>query len=183
MSIRKKHLRWLFLTAMIILNIVTGNAQEYKNAIPLSGEAADRVAIKEVIDSYSHDADRREAEKQAALFTPDGEIEIFQGEPGINKPTALIKGRKDLMAGFQTLKKYDVTMHFNGQTTIQLMGDSATGETYCLAHHVWTENGQRKLMVMGIRYYDTFVRVDGQWFFAKRQLIFDWTDKHPSKSQ
>jgi SnoaL-like domain len=61
--------------------------------------------------------------------------------------------------------------------------NTATGETYCLAHHLWVENGQRLLMVMGIRYYDTFVRVDGQWFFAKRQLIFDWIDKHPSKSQ
>ena len=35
MSILKEHLRWLFLMAMIILNIVTGSAQEYKNAIPL----------------------------------------------------------------------------------------------------------------------------------------------------
>ena len=33
MSILKEHSRWFLLMAMIILNIVTGNAQEYKNAI------------------------------------------------------------------------------------------------------------------------------------------------------
>ena len=79
MLILKKYPRWLLLVTITISGVATGNAQ---NALTLSGEAADRVAIKEVIDSYSHDADRREPEKQAALFTPDGEIEIFQGEPG-----------------------------------------------------------------------------------------------------
>jgi len=49
---------------------------------------------------------------------------------------------KPFYSGFEaTLKKYDVTMHFNGQTTIHLSGDSASGETYCLAHHIWVEKG------------------------------------------
>ncbi len=172
--------KWLFLIAFGLLSAVFANAQSSPGNSLLASEAADRIAIKDLVDGYSHNADRREAEKQAGLFTPDGEIEVFQGEPGKNKATALIKGRRDLIAGFQTLKKYDVTMHFNGQTTIHLNGDSASGETYCLAHHLWVENGQRMLMVMGIRYYDVFVRVGGQWFFAKRQLIFDWVDKRPS---
>lgn len=168
------------LFAVMLAVSFAGNAQDRGNPVPLMGEAADRVAIKNIIDAYAHDADRWEAEKQAELFTPNGEIEVFQGEPGKNKPTALIKGRKDLIAGFETLKKYDVTMHFNGQSTVELYGDSAKGETYCLAHHLWVEKGQRMLMVMGIRYYDTFVRINGQWFFAKRQLIFDWVDRKPS---
>jgi hypothetical protein len=41
-------------------------------AATLTGEAGDRLAIKELIDAYAHDADRREAEKQANLFTVDG---------------------------------------------------------------------------------------------------------------
>lgn len=39
-------------------------------------------------------------------------------------------------------------MHFNGQSTIDINSDSAIGEVYCLAHHLWTENGKRMLMVM-----------------------------------
>jgi hypothetical protein len=172
-----------FVFLILFFAVMNGHAQSAQKENLSEKEAADRIAIKNLIDGYSHDADRREAEKQAGLFTPDGEIEVFQGEPGVNKATALIKGSKDLTAGFQTLRKYDITMHFNGQSTIQLKGDTATGETYCLAHHIWKENGQRMLMVMGIRYYDTFVRIGGQWYFAKRQLIFDWIDKRPSKSE
>jgi hypothetical protein len=58
--------------------------------------------------------------------------------------------------------------------------DEASGETYCLAHHVWNENRQRMLLVISIRYLDRFVRQDGTWRFAERRLITDWTDQRPS---
>jgi SnoaL-like domain len=149
-------------------------------AAPPGGEAADRLAIKSLIDAYSHCADRRETQKQTDLFINDATIEVYDSEPGKTKPRAIIHGHTELAAGFATLRKYDVTMHFNGQSSIQLNGDQATGETYCLAHHLWMENGKRMLMVMGIRYYDTFARLNGRWLFARRQLIFDWVDKRPS---
>jgi len=156
-------------------------AQGIKTKAITLNEVADRISIKELIDGYSLYADRRDAEAQANLFTPGGIIEIYEGEPtATNKPKAILKGREVLKNGFATLKKYDVTMHFNGQSDIQLSGDSATGETYCLAHQFWNENNQRILMTIGIRYYDTFVRIDGKWFFAKRKLIFDWTDRRVS---
>ena len=34
-------------------------------------EAADRLAIRELFDAYAHCSDRRDAEGQKALFTPD----------------------------------------------------------------------------------------------------------------
>ena len=38
-------------------------------------------------------------------------------------------------------------------------------------------------MVMSIRYDETIVRVDGQWRFAERKLIIDWTDSRPSAAE
>lgn len=146
-------------------------------------ELTDRIAITELINNYSRYADKREPQKQANLFTDNATIEIFHAEPGINKPDTILYGKKEFVSGFETLKKYDVTMHFNGQSTIHISGDSATGEEYCMAHHLWTENGTRMLMVMGIRYYDTYIRKDNTWLFAKRKLIFDWVDKRPSTSE
>jgi hypothetical protein len=93
-----------------------------------------------------------------------------------------LQGRAELAEALKVLETYDATTHFNGQSTITLDGDRATGETYCLAHHLWVEDGQRTLMVMSIRYLDRFVRQDGEWLFAERQLIADWTDKRPSES-
>jgi ketosteroid isomerase-like protein len=34
-------------------------------------QAADRLAIRELFDAYAHCADRRDAKRQMALFTPD----------------------------------------------------------------------------------------------------------------
>ena len=40
-------------------------------------EAADRLAIRELIDAYAHCADRREAEGQKALFTEDTHFVVY----------------------------------------------------------------------------------------------------------
>jgi len=146
----------------------------------LTGEAADRLAIRGLIDAWAHCADRRKPQQQADLFVPDGTVSVYQGDPAASEPVQQLRGHAELAEAFKVLGNYDATTHFNGQSTITLDGDRATGETYCLAHHLWVENGQRILMVMSIRYLDTFVRHDGQWLFAERQLITDWTDKRPS---
>ena len=164
-----------YLLIIIIFDFAAkgGYAQYKPTATTLTGEAADRLAIKELVDAYAHDADRREAEKQANLFTIDGVLENYDGEPGKYKPSSELRGRAALRAGFDFLKKFDVTMHFNSQSDIFLSGDSATGETYCLAHQIWKENGKRVLLIIGLRYYDTFVKIDGNWLFAERKLVYD----------
>src|ERR1700750_2103104 len=84
----------------------------------VEAQSEDRLAIKALIDAYGHDADRREAEKQAALFTPDAVLENIHNEPGKEKEITTLRGRKELTAGFETLKKFEMTMHFNGQSDI-----------------------------------------------------------------
>jgi hypothetical protein len=71
-------------------------------------------------------------------------------------------------------------MHFNGQSTIALDGDRATGMSYCIAHHLFTDGGERKLMVAWLRYGDTFVKGDDGWLFAERNLYVDWTETRAS---
>jgi hypothetical protein len=65
-----------------------------------------------------------------------------------------------------------------GQSTIfTLTADRATGEAYCLAHHVTVDGAMRRLMVASLRYLDTFVKIDGAWLFAERLLYVDWVDE------
>jgi SnoaL-like protein len=59
---------------------------------------------------------------------------------------------------------------------VSLDGDRATGHTYCLAHHVYSEDGERKLMVAALRYRDAFVKHSGTWLFSERRLILDWAE-------
>jgi hypothetical protein len=146
----------------------------------LTGEAADRQAIRSLVDAWAHYADRRRPADQAALFTEDGTVTVYPGDPGSTEPVQRLQGHAELAEAFKVLDNYDVTTHFNGQSTVTLEGDRATGESYCLAHHIWNEDGQRTLLVISIRYLDKFVRQDGSWRFAERQLITDWTDQRPS---
>jgi hypothetical protein len=63
-----------------------------------------------------------------------------------------------------------------------LNGERATGESYTIAHHLYTATGERKIMIASLRYLDTFVKIDGAWLFAERNLILDWSETRPSTS-
>ena len=142
-------------------------------------EQADRLAIRELVDAYAHCADRRLAEQQKSLFTDDTHFVVYMNGQG-SEPTQVIDGREGLTPVFEDLNRYEATQHFNGQSTISLDGDRATGESYCIAHHLFTEDGERKLMLAHLRYGDTFVKLDGAWLFAERNLYVDWIETKPS---
>jgi hypothetical protein len=138
-------------------------------------ETADRLALRELFDAYAHCADRRDAEGQKALFTDDTRFAVYMDGEG-TEPTYVLQGREALTPVFDDLNRYEVTTHFNGQSTVTIDGNSATGESYTIAHHVYTENGTRKIMVASLRYLDTFAKTEGHWYFAERRLILDWSE-------
>jgi len=140
-------------------------------------EAADRLAVRELVDAYAHCADRRDAKGQMALFTADTHFVVFMNAKD-SKPTWELRSRDALAPVFADLNKYDATTHFVGQSTIlSLTDEKASGETYCLAHHVSVADGKRHLMIASLRYLDTFVKEDGGWLFAERRLYVDWTEE------
>lgn len=140
-------------------------------------EAADRLAIRELVEAYAHCADRRDAEGQMALFTVNTHFVVYMNAKD-PKPSMELHTREALAPVFADLNKYDATTHFVGQSTIfALTGDQATGEAYCLAHHVTVDGGNRRLMVASLRYLDTFVNMDDTWLFAERLLFVDWQEE------
>jgi len=145
-------------------------------SIPLA-EAADRLAIRELVEAYAHCADRRDANGQMSLFTPDTHFVVYMNAKDPT-PSQELHSREALAPVFADLNKYAATMHFVGQSTIlTLTADRGTGEAYCLAHHLTIEGEKRQLMIAALRYYDTFVKVDGSWLFAERLLYVDWIEE------
>jgi hypothetical protein len=142
-------------------------------------EAADRLAIRELFDAYAHCADRRDADGQKALFTVDTRFAVFMDGEG-TEPTYVLEGRESLTPVFADLNRYEATTHFNGQSTINLDGDRASGESYTIAHHLFAEDGERKIMIASLRYLDRFVKLEGAWYFEERKLILDWSETRPS---
>ena len=142
-------------------------------------EAADRLAIRELVEAYAYCADSRDARGQMALFTPDTHFGVYMNAKD-PKPSQELHSREALAAVFEDLKRYAATMHFVGQSTIlTLTGDQATGEAYCLAHHLAVGDGKRRLMIAALRYADTFVKIRGSWLFSERLLYVDWLDERP----
>jgi SnoaL-like protein len=147
--------------------------------VSISGpEAADRLEIRELVDAYAHCADRRDAKGQMSLFTEETHFIVFM-DARSEKPSVELNRREDLALVFDELNKYEATTHFMGQSTVVLDGDRATGETYCIAHHVSASEGKRTLFIASLRYYDVFAKVEGKWLFAERKIMVDWTDTRP----
>src|ERR1700736_3357907 len=103
-----------------------------------AAEAADRLAIRELFDAYAHCADRRDAEGQMALFTPDTRFAVYRdGEGG--EATYVLDGREALAPIFADLNRYEATTHFNGQSTVTIDGDRPTGGGSTIRHNVFSE--------------------------------------------
>ena len=138
-------------------------------------EAADRLALRELVDAYAHCADRRDAKGQMALFTDDTRFVVYMDAKS-DVPSQELQGRDALAPVFDNLNQYQATTHFNGQSTIVLDGTEATGVSYCLAHHVSVHGSDRSLMIASLRYLDRFTKIDGAWYFAQRRLLVDWIE-------
>jgi hypothetical protein len=65
-------------------------------------------------------------------------------------------------------------MHFMGNQVVDLDGDHAARlETYCIAHHFASNEGNPTLIV-GVRYLDDVVRTAAGWRLARRKVFPDW---------
>jgi len=74
-----------------------------------------------------------------------------------------------LLAGFES------TTHFIGNHLVDIEGDVAWAESYCLAlHRTWPTESQPATDIVGnARYVDRFERRDGEWRIAHRVVVRD----------
>ncbi len=89
-----------------------------------------RQAIRNLVDDHSCFADRREAAKQAGLYTIDASFTLFPR--GENGPAAFtLTSRDQLMGSFEKLKPFKAVTHFNAQNFVDFeTPEQATGEVY-----------------------------------------------------
>jgi hypothetical protein len=148
-----------------------------KHAAISPAEAADRLAIHELVEAYAYCADRRDAKGQMSLFTTDTHFAVYMNAKD-PKPSQELHSREELAPVFADLNQYAATMHFVGQSTIiTLNRDRALGQAYCIAHHLTVDGEKRRLMIAYLRYVDSFTKIDGAWLFAERLLYVDWLEQ------
>jgi hypothetical protein len=132
-----------------------------KHAAILPGAAADRLCDPRTCAAYAYCADRRDAKGQLSLFTPDTHFVVYMDAKNLT-PSQELHSREALAPVFADLKQYHAAMHFVGRSTISsLTKKHATGQAYCLAHHLTVDGDHRRLMIATLRYLDAFAKVGG----------------------
>jgi hypothetical protein len=150
------------LTTVVVPPRIQKGGQLMSKHLTISpAEAADRLAMRELVEAYAHCADRRDAKGQMSLFVEDTHFVVYMNarDP---KPSQELRSCDALAPVFANLNKYEATTHFVGQSTsFKVTEDRATGEAYCLAHQVTLGGSRRRLMLASLRYVDTFWNTQG----------------------
>src|ERR1700756_2651919 len=98
-----------------------------KHTVISPHEAADRLAIRELVEACAHCADRRDASGQMSLFTEDTHFVVYMNAKDPT-PSQELRSREALAPVFAELNQYDATTHFLGQSTIfTLTSEHGTG--------------------------------------------------------
>jgi SnoaL-like domain len=137
---------------------------------------ADRLALADLAASYARAVDRRDYGALAALFEPDGRI-VVERE---GRPPDVLAGPEAIAARVAAgIERFARTFHFVGQQLVDIDGDDASGETYCVAQHLSEGGFVQSNHVMNIRYQDRFRRSAAGWRFVERRLHVDWVEDRP----
>ncbi|MCU1451979.1 MAG: hypothetical protein JWN46_125 [Acidimicrobiales bacterium] len=132
--------------------------------------AADELEVREVLARYSRGVDRADWDLLRSCFADDAIVDYGQ-----------IRGTRDELIAFieRELGAMRGLMHMQGQSWLQLDGDSGASETYVHAfHRIQTADGLQDITVHG-RYLDALERRDGQWVIVRRTMVDDATTVAP----
>ena len=129
------------------------------NTMEINSEA------KKVIYQYAEIIDSRNFDKLDSIMWSD-----FSMSGGYD-----LEGIEGFMVAMNYLvTTYDSTMHFIGNIEGTWDGDIYNGKTYCIASHMFVEDGQSKKMDMGIIYEDKLERRGEEVKFVNRKFNLLW---------
>lgn len=135
-------------------------------------ELADRAAIGHTLSTYFRGIDRYDLELVRSCFFEDAEISLGPGAEGPRDEILELLGSAHL-------SRFKRTVHFAGNTIIELDGDTAHTEVYAIAYHSTTPAHEwgEGFVTVWLRYVDRFERRAGEWGIARRKLVLEWLKK------
>ena len=91
-----------------------------------------------------------------------------------------MQGLLEVQGGFELLRQYERTFHFVGNQLGRWDNALAwSGETYCIASHVYRRDGAEWKLDMAIRYQDRIERRAEGLRFVARELRLAWVQDLP----
>lgn len=133
-----------------------------------AGELADRLALRALADRYARIPDDRDYALVDRVFARDA---VVIG------PDFRLEGLEAIRRGMRSIERYVATQHCMGQQELEIEGDEARGQVYCVAYHVLETPEGAVRIDWGIRYLDGYRREPGGWRIARRELRIVWRQR------
>jgi hypothetical protein len=133
--------------------------------------------IRNVILRYMRGVDRKDYELMVSTYHEDA---VEDHGPIKLSPRDFVEG---VRKRHETIEQ---ASHFIGNCLIEIEGDRAFAETYCISiehERAGTRNpgtGQSKTLrtATGVRYVDRFEKRNGSWKVAHRILVTEWSEEN-----
>ena len=131
---------------------------------PLDAEALVEMlearAIEQLMIRYIDRVDANDPEGAAACFAPDG-LGVYWGE---------YRGREAIAERLRgILQAFEATSHHLTNVAPVITGETATSQAYVYAFHRYAAD-HAPMHYWG-RWVDELVKLDGQWYFARREVV------------
>lgn len=128
--------------------------------MPFTGPAEDRLAIRELLETYADAVTRRDADAWGATWAEDG---VWSMPDYPEFPTQT--GRASIVALWvEAMKQYPGIMFEAWPGSIEIDGNRAIVRSYTSEVY---DQGEITMRDRGV-YEDSCVKVDGRWLFAAR---------------
>lgn len=129
-----------------------------------SSEGAPEVAIAQVLARYARGIDRLDLDLVRSCYHPDATEDRGRFRGGVDEFIAWLE---------ETLTGMEATWHLVGVPVIEVEGDVAYSEAYCLG--IQYMPGAEEANLIPCRYCDRFERRDGEWRIARRIAVYEPT--------
>ena len=97
-------------------------------------EIADLLALRALVDP-TRARQRARRRPFAGLFTPDGSLAVYETRAAASRWSSSA-ATEALRRCMDLLRHYTTTFHLMANHLCEVAGDEATGEVYCMAHHI-----------------------------------------------
>jgi hypothetical protein len=133
----------------------------------------DIVGLNQLVCRYAAAVDACDVTLFQSVFTPDARLRSYH--PDSDEPFADLTGHEQLATIPDTMRgMYRATTHMMANHLVDVDGDEGTGTVLCTARHL---EGVTSINVI-IRYVDRYIRHQGEWRIADRQIRFLWSERH-----
>lgn len=137
----------------------------------------DILALNQLAYRYAAAVDACDVEGFLAVFTPDARLRSYH--PDADEPFADLTGHEQLASIPNSMRHmFRHTTHMMTNHLVEVNGDSAAGTVLCTARHLSVDPLVPAALTVIIRYLDRYVKRDGAWCIADRQIRFLWSERH-----